>query len=49
MFAPLRVLHKISLRLGAAVSRLTMPHETRLSDTGPFRAFAGHLIIIARR
>jgi SAM-dependent methyltransferase len=49
MFAPLRVLHKISLRLGAAVSRLTMPHETWLSDTGPFRAFAGHLIIIARR
>jgi ubiquinone/menaquinone biosynthesis C-methylase UbiE len=49
MFAPLRVLHKISLRLGAAVSRLTMPHETWLFDAGPFRAFAGHLIIIARR
>ena len=32
MFAPLRVLHKASPRLGAAVSRLTMPHETWLSD-----------------
>jgi ubiquinone/menaquinone biosynthesis C-methylase UbiE len=49
MFAPLRVLHKVSPRLGAAVSRLTMPHETRLSDHAPFRSFAGHLIIVARR
>jgi SAM-dependent methyltransferase len=49
MFAPLRVLHKASPRLGAAVSRLTMPHETWLSDYGPFRSFAGHLIIVARR
>jgi SAM-dependent methyltransferase len=49
MFAPLRVLHKISPRLGASVSKWTMPHETWLSDTGPFRSFAGHLIIIARR
>jgi SAM-dependent methyltransferase len=49
MFAPLRVLHKISVRLGGAVSKFTMPHETWLSDYGPLRAFAGHLIIIARR
>src|SRR2546430_5243945 len=49
MFAPLRVLHKLSPRLGAAASRLTMAHETWLSDHGPFRPFAGHLIIIARR
>jgi ubiquinone/menaquinone biosynthesis C-methylase UbiE len=49
MFAPLRVLHKASPRLGTAVSRLTMPHETWLSDYGPLRWFAGHLIIIARR
>ena len=49
MFAPLRILHKISPRMGAAASRITMPHETRLSDYGPFRPFAAHLIIIARR
>jgi ubiquinone/menaquinone biosynthesis C-methylase UbiE len=49
MFAPLRVLHKASPRLGAATSRLTMPHERWLSDYGPLRWFAGHLIIIARR
>ena len=49
MFAPLRVIHKVSPRLGAAVSRLTMPHETWLSDIRPFRSFAGHLIIMARR
>ena len=49
MFAPLRLLHKLSPRLGAAASRLTMAHETWLSDYGPFRPFAGHLIIIARR
>jgi SAM-dependent methyltransferase len=49
MFAPLRVLHKVSSRLAAALSRRTMPHETCLSDKGPFRSFAGHLIIIACR
>jgi hypothetical protein len=49
MFAPLRVLHKISPRVGAAVSKITMPHEARLSDYGPFRPFAAHLIIVARR
>jgi ubiquinone/menaquinone biosynthesis C-methylase UbiE len=49
MFAPLRGFHKVSQRLGAAVSRLTMPHETWLSDPGPFRSLAGHLIIVARR
>ena len=49
MFAPLRPLHKLSPRLGAAASRLAMAHDTWLSDYGPFRAFAGHLIIIARR
>jgi hypothetical protein len=49
MFAPLRALHKVSSRLGAVVSKLTLPHETWLSDYGPFRSFAGHLIIIAHR
>jgi SAM-dependent methyltransferase len=49
MFAPLRILHKVSSRLGAVVSKLTLPHETWLSDYGPFRSFAGHLIIIAHR
>ena len=49
MFAPLRIVHKISPRVGAAVSKITMPHEARLSDYGPFRPFAAHLIIIARR
>jgi hypothetical protein len=49
MFAPLRILHKISPRVGAAVSRMTMPHESQLSDYGPFRRFAAHLIVIARR
>jgi ubiquinone/menaquinone biosynthesis C-methylase UbiE len=49
MFAPLRVLHKLSPHLGAAASRLAMAHDAWLSDYGPFRRFAGHLIIIARR
>jgi SAM-dependent methyltransferase len=49
MFAPLRGLHKVSPRLGAVVSKLALPHETWLSDYGPFRSFAGHLIIIAHR
>jgi ubiquinone/menaquinone biosynthesis C-methylase UbiE len=49
MFAPLRILHKISPRVGAAVSRITMPHEARLSDHRAFRPFAAHLIAIARR
>jgi hypothetical protein len=45
----LRILHKISPRVGAAVSRITMPHEARLSDYPAFRPFAAHLIAIARR
>jgi len=49
MFAPLRILHKISPRVGAAASRITMPHEARLSDYRAFRPFAAHLIVIARR
>jgi SAM-dependent methyltransferase len=49
MFAPLRVLHKLSPRLAAAMSKRTMPHEVRLSRSGPLRSMAGHLIVVARR
>lgn len=49
MFAPLRILHKISHGLGRAVSKVTMPHEAALSDSAWTRPFAGHLIAIARR
>jgi ubiquinone/menaquinone biosynthesis C-methylase UbiE len=49
MFAPLRVLHKLSPRFAAVVSRRTMPHEAWLSDSETLRPFAGHLIAIARR
>ncbi|MGZ8388559.1 MAG: class I SAM-dependent methyltransferase [Rhodoplanes sp.] len=49
MFAPLRALHKLSHGLARTVARQTMPHETMLSDSKWGRAFAGHLIAIARR
>ena len=49
MFAPLRVLHKLSPRLAAAMSKRTMPYETGLSRSGPVRSIAGHLIVVARR
>ena len=49
MFAPLRVLHKLSRRLAAAISKRTMPYESGLSRSGPFRSMAGHLIVVARR
>jgi ubiquinone/menaquinone biosynthesis C-methylase UbiE len=49
MFAPLRILHKISHRLGRAVGKALMPHEQALSDNAWTRPLAGHLIAIARR
>jgi SAM-dependent methyltransferase len=49
MFAPLRLLHKISPRLAAAASRRTLPREPGLSDSRWGRPLAGHLIAIARR
>jgi SAM-dependent methyltransferase len=49
MWAPLRIVHKISLPLAAAVSMHTMPHEAWLSNTRFTRPFAGHLIAAARR
>lgn len=49
MFAPLRILHKISHGLGRAVGKMTMPHEAALSDSAWTRPLAGHLIAIARR
>jgi ubiquinone/menaquinone biosynthesis C-methylase UbiE len=49
MFAPLRIVHKISPWLATTVSRRTMPHEQWLSDSDPARPFAAHLIAIAHR
>jgi SAM-dependent methyltransferase len=49
MLAPLRLLHKLSPKLGTAISRQTMPREDWLSDSTVTRPFAGHLIAIARR
>jgi ubiquinone/menaquinone biosynthesis C-methylase UbiE len=49
MFAPLRILHKISHKLGRAVGKVVMPYEATLSDNAWTRPFAGHLIAIARR
>ncbi len=49
MMAPLRILHKLSPSLAAAVSRHTMPHEKWLSDGRFVRPFAAHLIAIAHR
>jgi SAM-dependent methyltransferase len=49
MFAPLRILHKISHELGRVVGKMIMPHEPRLSDHRWSRPLAGHLIAVARR
>jgi len=49
MFAPLRLMHKVSARLATSVSKWTLPHEAWLSDSAVSRLFAGHLIAIARR
>ena len=49
MFAPLRILHKITPRLATLLSRRLMPHEQLLSDSRLARPFAAHLIAIARR
>jgi SAM-dependent methyltransferase len=49
MFAPLRVLHKVSPSLATSIGRRTMPQESWLSDRVLTRPFAGHLIAIARR
>jgi ubiquinone/menaquinone biosynthesis C-methylase UbiE len=48
MFAPLRVLHKISGGFATMVSKRVMPHEQSLSDSKWGRPLAGHLIAIAR-
>lgn len=49
MFAPLRLLHKVSPSLATSVSRRTLAQEAWLSDGALTRPFAGHLIAIARR
>jgi SAM-dependent methyltransferase len=49
MFAPLRLMHKISPRLATFLSAYTLPRESWLSDGGVSRLFAGHLIAVARR
>jgi len=49
MWAPLRVLHKLSRPLATAVSMRALPHEEWLSDSPALRLFAGHLIATARR
>jgi hypothetical protein len=48
MFAPLRVLHKVSQRLATSLSAWTLPREDRLSDGSLSRPFAGHSIVTAR-
>jgi SAM-dependent methyltransferase len=49
MWAPLRILHKLSLPLAKAVAMRTLRHEKLLSDSSSMRPFAGHLIATARR
>ena len=49
MFAPLRLLHKVSPGIATSVGRRTMPQEAWLSDGTLTRPFAGHLIATARR
>jgi putative AdoMet-dependent methyltransferase len=49
MFAPLRVMHKVSPKLATSLSAWTLPRESRLSDGPLSRSFAGHLIAVARR
>lgn len=49
MFAPLRILYKISPGLACRLAKQTMPREARLSDSAWSKPLAGHLIAIARR
>jgi ubiquinone/menaquinone biosynthesis C-methylase UbiE len=49
MFAPLRVMHKISPGFAISLSKCTLPRESWLSDGGVSRLFAGHLIAVSRR
>jgi ubiquinone/menaquinone biosynthesis C-methylase UbiE len=49
MFAPLRLMHKVSPRLATSLSAYTLPRESWLSGGGVTRLFAGHLIALARR
>jgi len=49
MWAPLRILHKLSRPFATAVSMRTLPHEEWLSDSPALRAVAGHLLAIAKR
>lgn len=49
MFAPLRLLHKLSAKAASSTSKWTLPREKWLSDHALSRPFAGHLIVIARR
>jgi SAM-dependent methyltransferase len=49
MFAPLRVMHKVSPNVATACSKWTLPREGWLSDRALSRLFAGHLVAIAYR
>jgi ubiquinone/menaquinone biosynthesis C-methylase UbiE len=49
MWAPLRILFKVSPPVGEYVGRKLLKFDEVLSDTGTLRAFAGHLVVIARR
>lgn len=49
MFAPLRVMHKVSRNVATACSKWTLPREGWLSDRALSRLFAGHLVAIAYR
>jgi ubiquinone/menaquinone biosynthesis C-methylase UbiE len=48
MWAPLRILHKLSPRIATTASMRTMRHEQWLSNSRPMRPFAAHLIATAR-
>ena len=47
MFAPLRLMHKLSPRLATSISK--RPRESWFSDGTVSRSLSGHLIAIARR
>lgn len=49
MFAPLRVMHKVSPNVAAVCSKWTLPREGWLSDRALSRLFAGHLVAVAYR
>lgn len=49
MFAPLRLLYKVSPRASAQIAGRVMRHEDVLSNSNLGRPFAGHLIAIATR